>query len=142
MAFYIVGYDVTINLKKESENTMTGSLMDMFEAEAVRVIEEAVSAEDYYLGSWDVLVVGTPNGDVTIPMRFEAEEGEIKGYSTNPEDGSEIVMSDVKVENGIISASFTMMGYDLNFYLKEEDANQAKGSLMEMFSMTATRKVE
>ncbi|WP_341227561.1 hypothetical protein [uncultured Arcticibacterium sp.] len=142
MAFHIVGYDVTISLKKESEDIMTGSLMDMFEAEAIRVVEETASPEDYYLGSWDVLVVGTPNGDVTIPMRFEAGDDGLNGYSTNPEDGSEIVMSDVMVKDSTITASFTMMGYDLNFYLKAEDANQAKGSLMEMFSMTATRKEE
>lgn len=140
MAFYIVGYDVTIKLKKESENNMTGSLMDMFDAKAVRVIEDAVSAEDYYLGSWDVLVVGTPNGDVTIPMRFEEGEAGISGYFTDPQDGTEYEMTSVEMQDSTISGSFTLMDYDLTFYLKSENANEAKGSLMEMFSMTATRK--
>ncbi|AWW00205.1 hypothetical protein [Arcticibacterium luteifluviistationis] len=145
MAFFIVGYDVTITLKKETENTMKGSLMEMFVAEGTRVIEKEpmealMSIENYYLSSWDVLIVGTPNGDVTIPMRFEEGDNGLKGYVTNPEDESEIEMTSVAAQDSMLTGGFSMMGYDLNFYLKVVDENQAKGSLMEMFSMTATRK--
>ena len=37
--------------------------------------------ESFLTGKWSVFVKGTPQGDVTLPVRFEIKEGKLKGYS-------------------------------------------------------------
>jgi hypothetical protein len=153
LAFYIAGYDVTMDLAEEDENEMRGMVMNMLEAIAsrdvqvaaemveteVEVAEEGDSMTPYFMGVWSVLIEGTPNGDATVEMRFEQEEGQLKGYVVNPEDQSLIEMTSVEADDDELEANFSMMGYDLTLTLEKEDDDKAVGSLMDMFTSTATR---
>ena len=40
MGFVIMGYDLKFVMAKKTDDSMTGSLMDMFDVEATRVKEE------------------------------------------------------------------------------------------------------
>ncbi|SOE20102.1 hypothetical protein SAMN06298216_0601 [Spirosomataceae bacterium TFI 002] len=149
MAFYIAGYDVTMDLEKVDENHMSGMVMGMLTAEATRVTEEVAEVEDeltevkiekiYFEDKWSVFIEGTPNGDVTLQMSFEEKDGTMKGYVTNPQDQSQIEMTTVNIDNDQLIAGFSMMGYDLSMTLQKEDEDVATGSLMDMFTTTATR---
>lgn len=146
MAFFIAGYDVTMDLEKVDENHMKGMVMGMLAAEATRVMDEAVVAEEelevskpYFADKWSVFIEGTPNGDVTIEMSFVDEDGKMKGFVTNPQDQSQIEMTSVNIDDDQLNAGFSMMGYDLTLMLLKEDENIAKGALMDMFTTTATR---
>ncbi len=142
--FNIAGYDVTVTLAKKDDNTATGSLMGMFDVEAVRVNGEAAggtvgAVEAYFMGKWNATAKGTPNGDVTIPVKFESKEGKIKGTYVDPESKEEKAMTGVEVDGAALKMSFSVMGYDITISITKKDENTATGSLMDMFEVVAVR---
>lgn len=142
--FNISGYDVTVTLAKKDENTATGSLMGMFDVEAVRATGGATNGggnavEAYFMGKWNATAKGTPNGDVTIPVKFESKDGKIKGTFVDPESKQEVAMSNVELDGAALKMSFSIMGYDITITITKKDENTATGSLMDMFDVVAVR---
>jgi hypothetical protein len=84
--------------------------------------------ESFLEGKWSVFVKGTPQGDVTMPVRFEVKEGKLKGYFTDLESKAEKPMDTAYYENEKYIMGFVIMGYD-----------SMTGSLMDMFDVEATR---
>lgn len=142
--FNIAGYDVTVTLTKKDDNTATGSLMGMFDVEAVRVTGGSTNGagnavQAYFLGKWNATAKGTPNGDVTIPVKFEAKDGKLTGTFVDPESKQEVAMSGVVIDGEALKMSFTVMGYDITITITKKDENTATGSLMDMFDVVAVR---
>ena len=100
----------------------------------------ATAAPNYFLGNWDVLVKGTPNGDVVIPMRFEMKDGKMKGYFTSPETKAEAEMPSADATNDELNVAFNIAGYDVTVKLTKKDDDHANGKLMDMFDAEGTRK--
>jgi hypothetical protein len=99
----------------------------------------AINSPEYFEGKWSVLVKGTPQGDATIPMRFETKEGATKGYFMADESGQEYEMNSVSIIDGVLTAAFNIQGYDVDINMSEVDGDNAAGSLMGMFDLSATR---
>ncbi|MDX5337440.1 MAG: hypothetical protein LPK25_00320 [Cyclobacteriaceae bacterium] len=93
----------------------------------------------YFEGKWAVLVKDTPQGDATIPMRFETVDGTTKGYFVEDASGTEKVMSSVSINDEVLTAYFNITGYDVYISLKKVDDDNASGSLMDMFTAEAKR---
>lgn len=94
---------------------------------------------EYFEGKWAVTVKDTPQGTVTIPMRFETVDGVTKGYFMEDASGTEISMSSVTIAGDVLTAYFTISGYDVNLSIKKIDDDNASGSLMDMFTTEAAR---
>lgn len=95
--------------------------------------------EKYFEGKWSVLIKGTPNGDATIPMRFETVDGKTTGYFTEEGAVEEKKMSSATIKDDVINTSFNISGYDVTLSLKKVDADNAKGDLMGMFDAEGKR---
>jgi hypothetical protein len=102
--------------------------------------QDVTADEAYYLGTWDVLIKGTPNGDVNMPMTIEKKDGKLVGKAVNPESKEEVVFSEIAVKGTDLTFAFSMMGYDLTMILTKKDDDHANGKLMDMFDSEATRK--
>lgn len=139
-AFNTAGYDLTAYLNKKDDDNAAGSLMDMFSMEAKRIKEAAAAPGSYFEGKWDALVKETPNGDATVPVRFEKKDGNWKGYFTEPGSTTEKDMASVKLDGENLVFEFSIAGYDVNVTLTKKDDNTATGRLMSMFDVIATRK--
>jgi len=100
------------------------------------------STSQFFKGKWEFFVKGTPNGDVTLPVRFDVVEGKLKGYFFSPDTKSEVKMDTVFLVNEKISMAFNIMSYDVTLYVSKKDSDHAVGSLMEMFEVLATRRKE
>ncbi|WP_339864730.1 hypothetical protein [uncultured Algoriphagus sp.] len=94
---------------------------------------------EYFEGKWNVLVKGTPQGDATIPVRFETKDGKTTGYFTEEGATEEKKMSSTTISGDAINTAFNISGYDVTLYLKKVDADHAKGDLMGMFDAEGTR---
>jgi cytochrome c len=114
--------------------------MDMFSMEAKRIKEAAAAPGSYFEGKWDALVKETPNGDATVPVRFEKKDGNWKGYFTEPGSTTEKDMASVKLDGENLVFEFSIAGYDVSVTLTKKDDNTATGRLMSMFDVIATRK--
>lgn len=99
----------------------------------------ASNSPEYFEGKWNVLVKGTPQGDATIPMRFETKEGTTKGFFMADDSGQEYEMSSVSIIDGVLTAAFNIQGYDVDINMSEVDGDNAVGSLMGMFDLSASR---
>ncbi|UZD23494.1 hypothetical protein PBT90_08840 [Algoriphagus halophytocola] len=96
-------------------------------------------SEAYFEGKWNVLVTGTPNGDATIPVRFETKDGKTSGYFMEEGVAEEKKMSSVTINGDVINTAFTISGYDVTLSLKKVDEDTVKGDLMGMFDAEGTR---
>lgn len=95
--------------------------------------------EKYFEGKWHVLVKGTPNGDATIPVRFETVDGKTTGYFTEEGATEEKKMSSAIVAGDVINTSFNISGYDVTLSLTKVDDDNTKGDLMGMFDAEGKR---
>lgn len=93
----------------------------------------------YFEGKWEVLIKDTPQGNATIPMRFETKDEVTTGYFL--EEGVEVEkkMSSVKITEDVLNAAFNISGYDVTLSLKKVDDETAKGDLMGMFDAIGTK---
>lgn len=104
--------------------------------------QTASSPESLLEGKWNVFVKGTPQGDVTLPVRFEMKEGKLKGYFMDVESKTEKPMDTAYFQNEKYMMDFMIMGYDLKFILAKKTDDSLTGSLMDMFDVEATRVKE
>ncbi len=92
-----------------------------------------------YVGEWDLVIYGTPNGDAKMQLSLLREEGKLMGR-LKPADASELInITQIDEADDSITLYFSAQGYDVNVMLKNEDENNMKGSLMDMFDVTAKR---
>src|SRR6218665_535358 len=93
----------------------------------------------YFEGKWSVLIKETPNGDATLPMRFETKDGKVKGYFMAPDSKDETAMTSVDGTSDQLTAAFTITGYDVVMVITKKDDDHASGKLMDMFVVEATK---
>ena len=82
--FHAQGYDLTLTLNKKDEDHVTGSLMNMFDAEGERKKGGAAagggagkSGANYFVDTWDVLLKGIPQGDTHMLFKLQSNAGTI-----------------------------------------------------------------
>ena len=131
--FSAQGYDLNVKLTKVDENNLKGSLMDMFETTLVRKV-----SADYFAGKWEMEVIGTPNGDVKMIAELLRKDGKLKG-TMHPTEGDDINITQIDEEGDKITLFFSAQGYDVNVVLTKQDADNMKGTLMDMFEAKAKR---
>lgn len=131
--FSAQGYDVNVTLNKVDENNLKGSLMGMFDAIATRIVEK----KDFFAGNWELLFIGTPNGDAKLKAELSREDGILAGMILA--DAEPIEISEISEEEDKITLYFHIQGYDVNVTLTKVDDDSLKGSLMGMFDATAKR---
>ncbi|RWY49353.1 hypothetical protein [Mucilaginibacter gilvus] len=117
-------------------NLMLAGLMAfMFIATKV----QAQTTPGFYAGKWDVLIKGTPNGDVTLRFTLTEKDGKLDGSFVDPESKKDVPVSKIEVAEGKATIYFTISTYDVNLAMDKVDDTHIKGSLMGMFDSTGER---
>jgi hypothetical protein len=98
---------------------------------------------NYFIGKWDMLVKGIPQGDTHMPVVFEmkkdsASNKEMMVGRIEKPDG-DLIFSKVEAEGDKVTFYFTAEGYDLDVQLTKTDADNAKGMMFNMFEAVAVR---
>lgn len=96
---------------------------------------------DFFAGKWDLLIVGTPQGDAKMVANFTRVDGKLTGELSDPADAQKEKTPITKIEEEAtkITIYFSASGYDLNVPLEKVDDDNLKGQLMNMFETTAKR---
>ncbi len=98
--------------------------------------------KDFYAGKWEVLIVGTPNGDAKFVTELTRKDGKLTGELKDPTGKMEkpIPLTKVEEENNKLTFYFTTAeGYDVNIVLAKVDDDNLKGSTMDQFDTKASR---
>lgn len=106
---------------------------------AVSLAKAQAVTQDFYVGNWEVLVKGTPQGDVKLPMSFSMVDGKLTGKVTNPETKEEAAMTGVEIKGEELFANFSAGGYDLTMVIGKKDDDHFVGKLMDMIEVEGTR---
>ena len=97
---------------------------------------------DFFAGKWNVLVIGTPNGDSKMTFIIERKDGKLAG-AVQDSTGKEITkFTQIDEKDKAITAAFTVQSYDVTITLEPVDDDHVKGSMMDMFDAKGTRVKE
>ncbi|WP_221393402.1 hypothetical protein [Dyadobacter sp. NIV53] len=100
------------------------------------------ATNDFFVGKWEVLVLGTPNGDSKMVTELTRKDGKLTGELKDPtgQNPEARPITSVTEEPNKITIYFTAQGTDVSLDLTKVDDNSAKGSIMSgMFDASAKR---
>lgn len=103
---------------------------------------KAQSQEDYFVGKWNIVTTGLPNGDAKSVVTLERKDGKLIGSMGEEGKPGKKLFDKVEEKATSVTAYFTSNGYDVYLFLEKKDDNNITGSMMDMFDCTGVRVVE
>jgi len=100
---------------------------------------QSKTGADYFDGKWNVLLKGTPNGDVKMGFVLNKKDDAITGVVQDSTGAELTQISKVELTDSSVTLYFTVTGYDVNLLLTKKDDDHVKGSLMSMFDAEGER---
>ncbi|MCQ6961128.1 hypothetical protein [Mucilaginibacter aquariorum] len=124
---------IKINMKKFK--TMFLIVFSLF-----AVVSARAQTKDYYPGKWDVMVYGTPYGDVKLTFALERKDGKLSGVvqDSTGKETAKITKIDEKEKEAIIA--YTTQGYDVELTIDPVDDDNVKGNLAGFTAKGVRRK--
>ena len=95
------------------------------------------NTSDFFLGKWNVTVIGTPNGDAKFVLQVENKEGALTAAILG-EDGKSQKVDRIETKPNAITVYWFAEGYDVYMTMTKKEDGKVEGDLMSMF----TAKVE
>jgi hypothetical protein len=93
----------------------------------------------YFVGKWNVLVKGTPNGDARMIMDLQAKKDSLSGV-VRDSTGKEISkISSVELTDTSATVHFTAQEYEVYLVMNKKDDDNIIGNLMGMFDAEGKR---
>ena len=99
----------------------------------------AQTSTNYFLGKWDVMVRGLPQGDTKMQVNLEQKDTAVSGaiYDTT---GTEISkFSKVEMKDSTVTMYFTAQGYDVYLRLDRKEGDHVTGTMLDMFEAEGDR---
>ena len=102
---------------------------------------QSESSEDFFVGSWEVVILGTPYGDVKMIAQLSRVDGKLSGDLEpvmEPSPGK-IPIDRVEENGDSITIYFYAEGTDIDLKLTKVDEDNMQGLVMGQMSSTAKR---
>lgn len=94
--------------------------------------------KDFFIGKWDVLVVGTPGGDSKMIVTLSRKDGQLVGTIIREgKDPAEII--EIEETKNSVKVYFRHNFFKVNLFLSKKDETHCIGTLMERFKATGIR---
>jgi len=149
MYFNADDYDLNISLEKKDENHVSGSQMNMFDVTGERIIktdsedanvQTGIAGEAYFLGKWNILAKGLPQGDTRMVVNIEKKDGKLTGNLADPAspEGS-MEFTSVTINGATLNAVFPAQGMDVSLPFTRKDDTSITGDIMGMFILDGSR---
>lgn len=105
---------------------------------AVGVKANTPQPKDYYVGTWDLMTTGLPQGSAKSTIVLERKNGKLTGYMID-DHGQKTGFYRVDEKTKSVTVYFNSSSYNVYIFLRRIDANHMAGSTMDMFDTSATR---
>ncbi len=103
-------------------------------------VKAQTTTPNYFIGKWDVLAKGLPQGDAHIKFNIADSVGHLKGVLMDTTAAhKDIPLTKIEQADDKITLYFTTQGYDVSLFLTKKDEDHVTGSLMAMFDCTGIR---
>lgn len=118
---------------------ITTLIIGVFALMIISVSAKAQAKNDFFVGKWDILVKGTPQGDVHMMVTFDQKDGKLTGTMVDPETSKDVPFTKMETTDKGVVVYFTAQGYDVNMNLEKQDDDHLIGSVMDMLDVTGER---
>lgn len=97
--------------------------------------------KDFFAGKWEILILGTPNGDSKMVTELVRKDGKLTGELKDLADTTKpaIPITSIEEAEGAIDLAFSASGYDVTVNLEKVDDDNLKGLLLGIFETKAKR---
>ena len=93
---------------------------------------------DFFPGKWNLLVAGTPNGDIKMIVTLERKDGNLGG-TIEIVDYENIKISKTDEKESSVTLFFNAGDHDLFILLEKKDENHVVGNEMDLFDVKGER---
>jgi hypothetical protein len=93
----------------------------------------------YFLGSWNVLVKGLPNGDTKMFVNLEKGDTTMTGAILDSTKMEVAKFSKVERKGFTVTVYFVAQGYDVTLYMEKKDEDHVTGNMLNMFDAVGDR---
>jgi hypothetical protein len=99
------------------------------------------TGDKYFIGKWNVMVYGVPDGDTKMVINIEKKEDKIAGTLADPsKTDPPLVLENIMVADSTFKATFNAQGMDISIMLKIKDDKNITGNMMEMFDIKGAKE--
>jgi hypothetical protein len=99
------------------------------------------TGEKYFIGKWNLMVYGLPDGDTKMTINIEKKDDKLIG---NLADSAKTVppldLANIEVADSTFKATFSAQGMDISLMLKIKDDKNVTGNMMDMFDIKGTKE--
>jgi hypothetical protein len=106
---------------------------------SLRLQAQDKSNEDFYIGKWELMCYGLPQGDSKMYLTVEKKDGKLEGHIGDEKGENINPLSKATVESNTLTVNFTGGGYDVFITLKQTDEKSATGTMLDMFDVKGTK---
>jgi len=96
----------------------------------------------YFLGSWNVLVKGLPNGDTKMFVNLEKGDTTMRGAILDSMKTEVAKFSKVERRGFTVTVYFVAQGYDVTLFMEKKDEDHVTGNMLNMFDAVGDRVKE
>lgn len=101
---------------------------------------QSKTGADFFAGKWNVLITGTPYGDLKRVYILEKNDNGLAGTVVDGATGKEISKcSKVDVKDNEVTLYYTSLGNDVSVVLAKKDDDHVTGNAMGMFDAKGER---
>ncbi|CAM4358862.1 hypothetical protein EWU23_11845 [Cytophagaceae bacterium 50C-KIRBA] len=97
-------------------------------------------APDFFAGKWELVIVGTPNGDAKMISEIKRVDGKLTALLKDPQGQNPDMNASVEEKENQILVFFQAQGMDITMTLNKVDDDNMKGDILSgMFEAKAKR---
>ena len=99
------------------------------------------NGEKYFIGKWNLMVYGLPDGDTKMILNIEKKDNKLTGNLGDPtESEPPLELANIVIADSSLNASFIAQGMDITLMFKIKDAKNITGYMMDMFEIKGTKE--
>jgi hypothetical protein len=96
--------------------------------------------ETYYVGKWDVVVKGTPEGDLPLQLTFQQKEGKWTGVYIHQKTKETATLQSIEVQGDKVLLALKFATYEVTMSLNRVDDDHIIGKMMDMLDCEGIRQ--
>lgn len=100
---------------------------------------QATGPTDYFVGKWNMVVEGTPQGNGKMTITLERENGKLNGTIITREGTATTKFSKVEEKEKSVTVFYTTNGYDVYLLMEKKDEDNVTGNMMDMYDARGVR---
>ena len=99
------------------------------------------TGENYFIGKWNVMVYGVPDGDTKMVIDIEKKDDKLTGNMADPaKTDPPLELANIEVADSTFKATFNAQGMDISLMLKIKDDKNITGNMMDTFDIKGTKE--